>query len=117
MTAIEGVELEAIKKVYTDCVPFVDELDEKSLAQKVYDVATGLGIEPKRLFIPRLHRVILYAVIRDGEGICGMDAAVGKERKQKTTKNQHRQCFFHSKTFLRSTLFRFIYYICATAAV
>lgn len=74
---IEGVELEAIKKVYTDCVPFVDELDEKSLAQKVYDVATGLGIEPKRLFT-----VMYNALINKDQGprLASFMKIIGKEK-------------------------------------
>ncbi len=42
--------MNAVKLVYKDCVPLVDELDEKTLAQKIYDIATGLGIQPKALF-------------------------------------------------------------------
>lgn len=69
--------MEALKKVYTDCVPFVDELDEKSLAQKVYDVATGLGIEPKRLFT-----VMYNALINKDQGprLASFMKIIGKEK-------------------------------------
>ena len=47
---LTGTDLDAVKLVYKDCVPLVDELDEKTLGQKIYDIATGLGIQPKELF-------------------------------------------------------------------
>ena len=47
---LTGTDLDAVKQVYKECVPFVDELDEKTLGQKIYDIATGLGIQPKELF-------------------------------------------------------------------
>lgn len=47
---LEGTDLEAVQKLYSEVVPLVDTLDEKTLGQHIYDVATGMGIEPKALF-------------------------------------------------------------------
>ncbi|MFC2331245.1 MAG: lysine--tRNA ligase [Treponema sp.] len=60
---LSETDLNAVKLVYKDCVPLVDELDEKTLAQKIYDIATGLGIQPKALFT-----VMYQALIGKNQG-------------------------------------------------
>ncbi len=56
-------ETEAVRTVYRDCVPLTDELDEKALGQKIYDVAVALGIQPKNLF-----RIMYQALIGKDQG-------------------------------------------------
>lgn len=43
-------ELAAVKKIYTDILPKMDNMEEKPLSEAVYAVASDCGIEPKALF-------------------------------------------------------------------
>ena len=43
-------ELGCIKRIYTEILPKMDEMEEKPLSESVYAVATESGIEPKALF-------------------------------------------------------------------
>ncbi|MBQ3800270.1 MAG: lysine--tRNA ligase, partial [Treponema sp.] len=52
-------ELEAVKKIRDELLPVMDECQtDKDLQQKVYDIATGLGMESKALFTAMYHVLI-----------------------------------------------------------
>ena len=52
-------ELEAVKKIRDELLPVMDECaTDKDLQQKVYDIATGLGMESKALFTAMYHVLI-----------------------------------------------------------
>jgi lysyl-tRNA synthetase class 1 len=58
----------------------MNEVDEKTLGQKVYDVATGLGMEPKALF------TTMYAVLigkEQGPRLASFMKIIGKEKLEK----------------------------------
>ncbi len=56
-------ETELVRKIASDVLPKMDGLDEKALAQAVYDVATAAEIEPKAMF-----RVLYQALIGKDQG-------------------------------------------------
>ena len=55
----------------------MNDVDEKELGQKVYDVATGLGIAPKQLFVTMYH----VLVNKDqGPRLASFMKIIGKEK-------------------------------------
>ncbi|MGL4986490.1 MAG: lysine--tRNA ligase, partial [Treponemataceae bacterium] len=73
-------DLEAIKKLYTDAILKMDDLDEKSFGQALYAVAADCNLEPKALF------TITYQVLigkDQGPRLANFMKIIGKERLTK----------------------------------
>ncbi|MDE5898802.1 MAG: lysine--tRNA ligase [Treponemataceae bacterium] len=70
-------EREAVRRVRAECLPFVDELDEKELGQKVYAVAAALELQPKALF-----RAMYQALIGKDQGprLASFMKIIGREK-------------------------------------
>lgn len=80
---LSDVENECMKKIYTDVLPKMDTLDEKTLAQSVYDIAVNAGIKPKELFV-----AAYKALINKDQGprLAGFLKIIGKEKLEQILK-------------------------------
>ena len=58
----------------------MNDVDEKTLGQKVYDVATGLGIQPKALFVTMYHVLVNKDA---GPRLASFMKIIGKEKLEK----------------------------------
>ena len=76
-------ELECIKRIYSEILPKMDELEEKPLSEAVYGVATDAGIEPKALF----NATYQILISKDqGPRLANFMKIIGKERLEKIFK-------------------------------
>ncbi len=76
-------ELECIKRIYSEILPKMDELEEKPLSEAVYGVATEAGIEPKALF----NATYQILISKDqGPRLANFMKIIGKERLEKIFK-------------------------------
>ena len=76
-------ELECIKRIYSEILPKMDELEEKPLSEAVYGVATDAGIEPKALF----NATYQILISKDqGPRLANFMKIIGKERLSKIFK-------------------------------
>ena len=76
-------ELECIKRIYSEILPKMDELEEKPLSEAIYAVATEAGIEPKALF----NATYQILISKDqGPRLANFMKIIGKERLSKIFK-------------------------------
>ena len=76
-------ELECIKRIYSEILPKMDELEEKPLSEAIYAVATEAGIEPKALF----NATYQILISKDqGPRLANFMKIIGKERLEKIFK-------------------------------
>ena len=76
-------ELECIKRIYSEILPKMDELEEKPLSESIYAVATEAGIEPKALF----NATYQILISKDqGPRLANFMKIIGKERLEKIFK-------------------------------
>ena len=76
-------ELECIKRIYSEILPKMDDLEEKPLSEAVYGVATDAGIEPKALF----YATYQILISKDqGPRLANFMKIIGKERLEKIFK-------------------------------
>ena len=76
-------ELECIKRIYSEILPKMDELEEKPLSEAVYGVAADAGIEPKALF----NATYQILISKDqGPRLANFMKIIGKERLEKIFK-------------------------------
>ena len=76
-------ELECIKRIYSEILPKMDELEEKPLSESIYAVATEAGIEPKALF----NATYQILISKDqGPRLANFMKIIGKERLSKIFK-------------------------------
>jgi lysyl-tRNA synthetase, class I len=81
---LSDTELKAVQQIRDTVLPVMNDVDEKTLGQKVYDVATGLGMEPKSLFTTMYH----VLVNKDqGPRLASFMKIIGKERLENILKN------------------------------
>jgi len=81
---LSDIELKAVRQIRDTVLPVMNDSDEKILGQKVYDVATGLGMEPKSLFTTMYH----VLVNKDqGPRLASFMKIIGKERLENILKN------------------------------
>ena len=82
-TEVGEKELECIKRIYSEILPKMDELEEKPLSEAVYGVATDAGIEPKALF----NETYQILISKDqGPRLANFMKIIGKERLEKIFK-------------------------------
>lgn len=82
-TEVGEKELECIKRIYSEILPKMDELEEKPLSEAVYGVATDAGIEPKALF----NATYQILISKDqGPRLANFMKIIGKERLEKIFK-------------------------------
>lgn len=80
---VDEKELECIKRIYSEILPKMDELEEKPLSEAVYGVATDAGIEPKALF----NATYQILISKDqGPRLANFMKIIGKERLEKIFK-------------------------------
>ena len=73
-------EKAVVERMKRDVLPFVEDLDEQALSQKIYDVAVGCGIKPKELF------GIMYRVLigkEQGPRLASFMKIIGKEKLER----------------------------------
>ena len=76
-------ELECIKRIYSEILPKMDDLEEKPLSEAIYAVATEAGIEPKALF----NATYQILISKDqGPRLANFMKIIGKERLSKIFK-------------------------------
>jgi lysyl-tRNA synthetase class 1 len=70
-------ELNGIRKICTEVLPVMDELEEKPLSERIYAVAADVGLEPKALFT-----AVYQALIGKDQGprLANFMKIIGKER-------------------------------------
>src|SRR5574344_1735990 len=81
---LTGNDLSCVQKLYSEVLPEMDNLDEKALSQKIFDVATGLGMQPKEMF-----RAVYQALIRKDQGprLASFMKIIGKDKLSSILKN------------------------------
>lgn len=78
--ALEGAELEAVRKLRDEVVPKMDGVDEKALSELCYAVATECGIEAKALFTATYQALIAKD---QGPRLASFMKIIGRERLEK----------------------------------
>ncbi|MDR2898466.1 MAG: lysine--tRNA ligase, partial [Spirochaetaceae bacterium] len=70
-------ELNGIRKICAEVLPVMDELEEKPLSERIYAVASDVGLEPKALFT-----AVYQALIGKDQGprLASFMKIIGKER-------------------------------------
>ena len=71
------VEVKCIQEIASNILPKMDDLDEKSLGQEIYAVATNNGIEPKQLFTATYKALIGK---EQGPRLASFFKIIGKEK-------------------------------------
>jgi len=74
---LSTAETEAVRKIRSELVPQMDELDEKALSTALYDTAQACRLEPKTLFTA-VYQVLIGKA--QGPRLAGFMKVIGKER-------------------------------------
>jgi lysyl-tRNA synthetase, class I len=77
---LSAVETACLKRIYHEVLPAMDTMDEKTLGQAVYGVATDAGIEPKALFVAAYRALVAKDA---GPRLAGFFKIIGREKLEK----------------------------------